>query len=268
VLESGRQWEAYHKQISDAMYGTDGAVPTIEGAVDDMAAEVGEAPGRMADELLANQQRLADATTELVNFMEQALTPAQEMARLQGFLASVELAQGLASNNPLVRQKARELRDEAAARLQELTPLAADAGYDAGTAFHVSLAAAMGATRWMVYAEAVRTASAIRGVMPSSEPKDPNSPLRGITKGFGFGEVLARGILSGQGAVASAFRSMVGVTMPTAGGMVSVGAGSGATTINNFYFQWEGEPPQGRTEAEIIAVLQRVLPLTTELRGI
>jgi hypothetical protein len=31
---------------------------------------------------------------------------------------------------------------------------------------------------------------------------------------------------------------------------------------NNFYLQWDGEPPQGRTEAEIIAVLQRLLPLS------
>jgi hypothetical protein len=38
---------------------------------------------------------------------------------------------------------------------------------------------------------------------------------------------------------------------------------TGTTNItNNFYLEWDGEPPQGRTEAEIIAVLQRLLPLS------
>jgi hypothetical protein len=37
---------------------------------------------------------------------------------------------------------------------------------------------------------------------------------------------------------------------------------AGGPVTNNFYLQWDGEPPQGRTEAEIIAVLQRLLPLS------
>jgi hypothetical protein len=54
------------------------------------------------------------------------------------------------------------------------------------------------------------------------------------------------------------------VVMPTVGTLspAMAGAGVGGAVTNNFYLQWDGEPPQGRTEAEIIAVLQRLLPLS------
>jgi hypothetical protein len=163
------------------------------------------------------------------------------------------------------RDAANEARLLADGVVQQLDGLSYD-GYLAGVRFHESLAAGMGASRWMVYREAITTASAIRGVMPHSEPDDPNSPLRGITRGFGFGEILAKGLLTGREAVAGAFRGLVGegVVMPTVGTLspAMAGAGVGGAVTNNFYLQWDGEPPQGRTEAEIIAVLQRLLPLS------
>lgn len=269
VVESGKQWDLYQAQITNAMTGPDGAVPTIEDAVDAMAQEMGEAPGKMADELLANQQKLADATTELVNFMEQALSPAEEIFRLEGFLSSAELAAGLADGNPLVVQKATELRDAAAARLDELRGMTYQVGASAGYAFGAGLVDP--AVINFVAGSASRLAAAARGIFPSSEPKDPNSPLRGITKAFGFGEILAQGILSGQSAVTNAMRGLVsgGVTMPAVGAGAGAGGVGGGTIINNFYLQWKGEPPTGRTEQEIISTLQRLLPmLSGQLTGI
>ncbi|MBA2238820.1 MAG: hypothetical protein H0W24_09030, partial [Lysobacter sp.] len=75
-------------------------------------------------------------------------------------------------------------------------------------------------------------ASAARGVLPGSEPKDPNSPLRGITKGFGFGQTLAQGILSGrsavEGAMATVAQAMVPSDIPAFGAMMPGGVSAGA----------------------------------------
>lgn len=257
LIASEGAWEDYHTVISDAMFGTDGAVPIIGQAVDDMADEMGTAPGRMADELLAAQFHLTDATTQLVNFMEQALSPAQERFQIQGFLASQELANALTSNNPLIRQKADEMQQAAIDRLAEMRAAFWESGASAGNSFASGLADP--AVLRFVSNSAYRLAQAARGVFPHSEPDDPRSPLRGITKGFGFGAILAKGFLSGQSAVQGAMRSLVGggLSMPALSGA----GGGGATVVNNFYLQWDGEPPKGRNEAEIIANLQRLSPL-------
>ena len=37
--------------------------------------------------------------------------------------------------------------------------------------------------------------------------------------------------------------------------------------VNNFYLQWDGPPPTGKDEAEIIATLQRLSPLIGNALG-
>jgi hypothetical protein len=215
VVDAGNAWADHQNVLSDALYGSGGMVATVTAGADAMADEMGEAPGKMADELLAAQFHLTDATTELVNFMEQALSPAQEKFNLQGFLASKELALALEQGTPLVQQKAQEMKDAAEARLAELD------GYSAGYKFGVSLARGMDAAAG-VWVQSVRDAGvAVRNIFPDSEPKDPRSPFRGITHAWGFMPALAQGIKSTAGianrALAGAFATPQ-LSPATAGG--------------------------------------------------
>ena len=211
VDDAAITWAEGFAAIQDAAYdgmlGPNGALPIIEGAVDDMAEEVGGAPQAMADELLANQFHLTDATEELVRFMQEAISPAQEMMNLQGFLSSQELAQGLASNNPLIRQKSEEMRDAALSRLYELQ----GAAYTNGANTASALAAGINDNVWRIQAAAYNAASQWRDVFPSSEPKDPRSPFRGITKAWGFMDVLAKGL--SHHSDAAALRQALGVDL-------------------------------------------------------
>lgn len=263
VEESGNAWAAQQNIISDAIYGTGGMVPTIEAGADAMAEEMGEAPGKMADELLAAQFRLTDATSQLVAFMEQAITPAQEMMELQGFLASNELANGLASNNPLIVQKSQEMRDAALSRLAELQGQAWTYGNNVGTSFAAGMNAAYG---WVRDAAGNLARAARNQIGINSEPDDPRSPLYGITKwGANIAKTLAAGMTSGistvQGAASRlAGAAVIGSTVGVAAASPAAGGGGGMH-ITNIYLQWDGEPPRGRDESEIVANLQRLSPL-------
>jgi hypothetical protein len=161
-----------------------------------------------------------------------------------------------------VVKKAEELAAAAQAVLDN--PDFFGAGQGAGYSFGAGLVDP--AVINFVANSAARLAAAARGIFPSSEPKDPNSPLRGITKGFGFGDIFARGLLSGSSAVQGAMRSLVGggIGLPS---LTPAMGGGGAGVVNNFYLRWDGEPPKGRSDEEIIGNLQRLSPLVGSLVG-
>lgn len=243
----------------------DRSVRTVADAADRMAEETGAIPGKMADELLAEQFRLTDATAQLVAFMEQAITPAQEMMQLQGFLASNELARGLASNNPLIRQKSQEMRDSALSRLAELQGQSFDYGYGVGTSFAAGMVAAYG---WVRDAAGGLAAATRNQIGIESEPRDPSSPLHGITKwGANIARTLAEGMDAGIGTVTSASQRLAGAVVQPAvatprpqraagvlGGIV------GGTVTNVFNLTFTGQAPDARNEREIVAALQRLAP--------
>lgn len=258
VEESGNAWAEQQNIISDAIYGSGGMVPTITQGADDMAEEMGEAPGKMADELLAAQFRLTDATSQLVAFMEQAITPAQEMMELQGFLASNELAQGLASNNPLISQKSQEMRDAALSRLAELQGQAYTYGNNVGTSFAAGMNAAYG---WVRTASGNLAAAARGQIGINSEPDDPRSPLYGITKwGANIAKTLAAGMTSGISTVQGAASRLAGAAVIGPGALAAatapIGGGSGGTTIINNNFSFVGVEAGGPNE--LSGLLQRL----------
>ena len=258
VEESGNAWAEQRNIISDAIYGTGGMVPTIEAGADAMAEEMGEAPGKMADELLAAQFRLTDATSQLVAFMEQAISPAQEMMELQGFLASNELANGLASNNPLIVQKSQEMRDAALSRLAELQGQAWTYGNNVGTSFAAGMNAAYG---WVRTAAGNLAAAARNQIGINSEPNDPRSPLYGITKwGGNIARTLAAGMTSGISTVQGAAARLAGAAVIGPGSLVAatapIAGGGGGTTIINNNFSFVGVEAGGPNE--LSTLLQRL----------
>lgn len=229
-ITADRHFEAYTQTTHQHMLAAKGIVQT---ETDAMAADLGGVPKEGADELLANQQLLVDATTQLVDFMEQALDPAQEMARLQAFLTSRELANGLTSNNPLVRQKAQELKAAAEGRISELN------GYVYGANFASGFALGISENQWRAQSAAAGMAQVTRAIMPSSEPKDPRSPFRGITKAWGFMDTLARGLESGADRPAAALsramaRARGGLSLGAVGaggGFAGAGMGGGSPLV-------------------------------------
>lgn len=202
--ESADEFKVQGQRYAD---GLSALVTATEEGVDGMASAAGEAPGEMADAMLANQFELTDAVSQLVNFMEQALSPAQERFNAQAFLASQELADGLASGIPSVRAKAEELRDEAIAKLAELDAYPYGAGV--GDTFANGLSSRYGVVR----DAAGNLAQAVRGQIGIlSEPSDPTSPLRGITHwGANIVGAVADGMLGEMGTLERAFRAMDGV---------------------------------------------------------
>jgi hypothetical protein len=154
------------------------------------------------------------------------------------------------------------MQQAATDRIAELQGSFFTSGYESGRQYAMGMDAASHdpAILNFISGSAARLAAAARGIFPSSEPKDPNSPFRGITKGFGFGEVFAKGLLSEEGVVQSAFRTLAGGGMALPG-LTPATATGGAAVVNNFYLQWDGESPKGRNESEIISNLQRLLPL-------
>lgn len=261
VIDSGAAWEEYQKQTTTAM---DESVAAVGLGVDAMAAEAGEAPGAMADELLAAQFRLTDATSQLVAFMEQAISPAAEMMQIQGFLASFELAEGLASNNPLIVAKSQEMRDAALSRLSALQGETYNYGYNVGTSFAAGMNAAYG---WVVDASGNLAAAARGQIGINSEPSDSSSPLYGITKwGENIGRTLADGMDRSVGIVGGAAARMAGVVAaptiasPRPSRMGAAAGGIVGGNVTNINLTFTGEPPDSKDERELVATLQRLAP--------
>jgi len=111
--------------------------------------------------------------------MEEGLTEAAEVARLKGRLHSDELARGIVSAVPAVRAAAAAERAAIVERLEFLTDESWQWGYNIGSGLASGIESQFGTVR----DAAGNLAAAVRGQIGiRSEPKDPNSPLRGITE--------------------------------------------------------------------------------------
>ena len=256
-------------------------------------------PGSLANSLRENIDDYGAALDELAEIAAKSVSDLAERQEIEGVLASKELTDALNSDSTRTQLLALELVNDLVADYELLAPgalgagalvnpalrsgmfsnidLAEDAGaaivnaagqplvqlpsdfYAAGARAAAALALAIDDDQWRVQSAVAGMAQASRRILPSSEPKDPSSPFRGITKGFGFGEVLAKGILSGRSVVQDAFSQMFGTQAATAA--VPAAGGGGGMNITNIYLQWDGEPPRGRDESEIVANLQRLSPL-------
>jgi hypothetical protein len=243
-------------------------VDTMSTSADEAASvfaeKIGEAPQRSADALLANQFVLGTAIDELTAYMEQSLTPAQQMFNAQGFLQSQELANGLVSNNPYVRTKAQEMQMAAIGALRENLYLAMDAGAALAATYAAGIVNNLG-----VVADAGRQLAnnAARPITIESEPPDPLSPLRGITQwGGNLAKTFAAGMLAETETVTNAARGMVSgisdptIAMPRPGRSSGVVGGIVGGNVTNINLTFTGDPPDSKDERELVATLQRLAP--------
>lgn len=235
-----------HNAVAENMGGV---VTSITQGVADSAEMAGELPGMMADELLANQFLLTDATTQLVNFMDEALSPMQEKAEAQAFLASDALAMALGSDNPLVRQKAAELAQQAIDVLN-LTDDFYEGGRRMGLAWSAGLRSAYGASYSAGIALASGAGLSLRGLSPPKEGPLQNIDTDAMHIGMAWGDGLgmaagyiedkAAGLAGIAGSALSGIGGLSGGPTFDAAAAGNAASGGGVTEVN-IYLTVEGD---------------------------
>lgn len=210
LKSSQDNWQTYQDVVSASVEGThtailDGLVGGTETAITTMQELIANSDNPL--DLLGDQFKQQDAIDRLTEAIETSLSPAQQAFEAQGFLASDAYKQGINSGDPFVRETAADLARQAEAAI------ARNSLYDAGRTFSYSFGYGMKdpAVIEFVKQSAYRVTLAARGIFPSSEPKDPNSPLRGITDAFGMMDVLAAGIDKHDDVVPNALRNALRV---------------------------------------------------------
>jgi hypothetical protein len=169
-----------------------------------------------------------------------------------GQLVNPALKSGMDSNIWIAVQAGEAVRDAAGNPLVD-TQWAFDAGYQLPARF----AEGMRLGAWLVYREAITMASAARGVLPSSEPKDPQSPLRGlIDAGRSVGERFAMGIRDSIPGIQTAMLAAAGAaTLHGALDGVSglpFGAEADGVRINQYILNVEGRPVVVGTAEDVL----------------
>jgi hypothetical protein len=112
------------------------------------------------------------------------------------------MADGLNSKDPEVRAAFIGWKTELELRLGQLE----GAAYSGGVAVTNEFARAVRLNQWTMARALQEAMQLARNQMPSSEPRDPSSPLRGITRAFGMMDVLAGGVRAGSGTFRDAIR--------------------------------------------------------------
>jgi hypothetical protein len=181
-----------------------------------------------------------------------------------GELVNPNLASGLNSNVALTRNAAAHIRDAASNPLVELGP----AAYGWGQNLSANFLAGMSSYWQNIRNASISLGDAAAGGIRLRSPADVGPLSEPADKwGLELGEMFAAGMQRSVPGIAAASLAMGGAAVPAlntpnVGTLSPTAGGVGAAVTNNFYLQWDGEPPQGRSEAEIIAVLQRLLPLS------
>lgn len=240
----------------------------------EIKARVGEirAAGRenvvqFAAGLLDAQNDPQTAIDAMVEAQKTTLTRSAEVTRLLGQLNSKSLAAGLNDERDAVSLAAQAARAEIIARLDSL---GVD-GYSAGSALMQNLSSGINDAKYSAIQAARDAGYEIRSVFPFSEPKDPQSPFRGITKwGGNIIETVAEGIRRSSGSLASAVGGVgtleVGADIrsagQSAGGALSMG---GNVTNLTVVLQNHGDPI--KDEGDIIETLQMLTPFITGQRA-
>lgn len=266
MLESGESWDGFaaafaavEEEVRDGAKGVEGSMADISTASAELMGNmyqsiisgavpiereferIAKMPGSMmraeyADIRAAAYQSqvefakgLLDAQNEpqvamdaLVQYQEETLSTSAQIARLMGMLHSEELAAGLIDSRPLVNAQAQATR---AAIVNQLSNLGAYSwGWETGTAY----AAGMNAAYGYVLDAAGNLAVAARGQIGiESEPRDPSSPLRGITKwGGNLVRTYVDDVLRHVPLARSAFADLAAAMAPPVAGLAGVAAQS------------------------------------------
>ncbi len=182
------------------------------------------------------------AIDAMVEAQKTTLTRSAEITRLQGQLNSRSLARGLNDERDAVSLAARAARAEIVDRLSTLGVEARTWGGNIGG----SLASGLNSQYGVVRTAAGGLAGAVRGQIGIlSEPKDSDSPLRGVTVwGGNLVHSVGKGIERELGYARGISRELAGALAPALGADIAgsyAGLGSGGRgSMNGNASGWEG----------------------------
>lgn len=231
-----------------------GMLPSqIAAKVDAVRRAGGDQVVAFAAGVLEKQNDPLLAIEALQKAQETALTRGEEIARLKGQLTGTQLAAGLNDQRVEVRLAAQAAR---AVIVERLNQLGVD-GYGAGESLMNNVANGIRAAKESAKDAARAAGREIRDVFPFSEPKDPQSPFRGITRWNPLKTVIDNMAASGADAAAAARKAFSRVAVPDLSGLAGLGqpsggpilAGAGAAGGAPVVIQLQLD---GRTVAEVV----------------
>ena len=172
LADNAERTGLWKQQIAGA---ADEAASSFDAATDEMVADAGDTPGEMAKALSDGREAWRKSWEEMENAATDEMNKARTVRRLLARLHSQELLDGLMSKDEERRLWAEQTR----ADLMEALRIN---GYDLGSNFVGTFATGISENQWKAQNAARGLAQVTRDVMVESEPKDPLSPLRGVTK--------------------------------------------------------------------------------------
>lgn len=252
--EIAAEWEGVSERIPQA----------IRDRWDDTRRAAFQIAVEHAKGILDAQDQVKVAFEALTQLQEEEQTRAQRISYLQGKLSSQQLQDALNDSRPGVQGAARALVSQVTAELAALGVNAYSFGVNTGN----ELARGLNTRYGVVRDAAGRLAQAAVGQIGiRSEPKDADSPLRGITKfGGNLVDTYAEGMRARIASLRSVAAQVAAAATPSGIGALSpalVGAapmpGGGGTTVINNNFTFHGEP--SRKEDDLTDLLQALTAL-------
>lgn len=246
-----------------------GAIPeAMEGAVDEATGIAADTPGELAEALLSGLHDWEDSWAT----MEEAATSEMEKGRRirnnLARLASQELIDGLRSGDAARRAAAEQVRADL------IRALSID-GYQYGYNVMATMARGIYAGKGILVNAAASGAAAVRSqIAIESEPKDPSSPLRGITKwGGNIVHTLVDGIKSELGTATGGAKLLADALVPAFrgptlalenGAMASAGrmhseTGEVAGVTNQWILHVDGVPKKVGKRDEILDEYEQMM---------
>lgn len=229
---SESNWQAYQETVSLAAAGVATAIPeAITDHWDEIRAAGTESVAAYNVGIFEAQDSLNSEVDALLAALDARLEPGEEIARLRGQKMQLELAKSIHEND----QPALDAIDATIENINR--QLNALNGYGAGRNLVVTLANGIRENLGTASLASYALANSIRGpVFIESEPKDPNSPLRGITKiGGNIVDTITGGIYGALGGATGASRALAGALSPglIGGSFLGSAGGSGDVHYHN-----------------------------------
>jgi hypothetical protein len=215
-----------------------------------------------AQGLLEAQNEPSTAFDVAMKLLEEEMTEEEEIAKLKGQLVTLNHAAGIAS---------AEGKDATSAAIDSATQIIVDRlnqlgvdGYTYGRNLGLTFAAGIESTAnfgGVVRTAAGKLAQAVQGQIGiRSEPKDPDSPLHGITKwGGNIVKTIAEGMTGELGTGQAAARALAGALVPSMGAAVGT---TGSPTVmgagSTYILQVNGQEKVVGSRDEVLAAWEQM----------
>lgn len=187
--------------------------------------EMGALPGDIGEAITNNLGNLDQGLADLKDLMANSLSDSKKIAKLEGILASKELAAGLKDKRYDVRAAARQLQEDTRAELRKLKSGAADAAANGADSY----------AEWLERRKA-RVARAAQGLQQAAHNNlEFDASDAGKTAADTYIQGMATGIRAGVSVIGDALYYLkvnsIGGSLPRSGPMTGARIAEGARSI-------------------------------------